>query len=105
MNDAFACALLESGAVRCWGGGQQGGLGYGDTADVGDELGEMPPPDLALGGAASAIAAGGFHACALMSDGAIRCWGFGGYGQLGYGDTATIGDEPGEMPPPSVSAL
>ena len=58
----------------------------------------MPPPDLALGGMVDAVDVGGSHAYALMSGTkAVRCWGYGGYGQLGYGDIETIGDEPGEV--------
>ncbi len=39
-----------------------------------------------LGGSrvATSIAVGAQHACALMTDGAVWCWGFGEYGALGY---------------------
>ena len=36
--------------------------------------------------------------CAILDTGAIRCWGFGGNGRLGYGATDSIGDDPGETP-------
>lgn len=37
----FQCALLESGAVKCWGGNSYGQLGLGDTQHRGDQPGEM----------------------------------------------------------------
>ena len=47
---------------------------------------------------ATAIALGEEHACALLDDGHVKCWGDNDYGQLGLGDTvrrndaSTLGD-------------
>ncbi len=43
------------------------------------------------------IALGNSHACAVLYDGRVKCWGLGSFGQLGLGDTMTRGDDPNEM--------
>ena len=42
--------------------------------------------------AAGQTTTGRYHSCALTA-GTVRCWGYGGNGQLGYGDTRSIGDD------------
>jgi alpha-tubulin suppressor-like RCC1 family protein len=88
------CALLDDGAVRCWGLGSSGQLGYGNVDTIGDnETPDTPVDPVKLGPApAVALSAGAFHTCALLADGKVRCWGFGGNGRLGYGNTDSIGD-------------
>ncbi len=93
-GDSHTCAILDDGSVRCWGLGIDGQLGYANTRNVGDTQtpGSVGPVDLGPGRTAVAIAAGGFHTCAILDDGTVRCWGYGAQGQLGYGDTSTVGD-------------
>lgn len=77
------CALLGSGAVRCWGFNQSGQLGDGTTAD---QL--TPSTVLSLEGVAVAISAGGSHSCAVLAGSrAVRCWGANSSGQIGDGTT------------------
>lgn len=86
------CALLSSGRVRCWGYNYYGQLGYGHTQPLGDDESPLDVPDVQVGGTVQDLVAGGYHTCALMGTGKVRCWGWGNYGQLGYGKTDTIGD-------------
>jgi alpha-tubulin suppressor-like RCC1 family protein len=93
LGDSHTCALLDDGTVRCWGFAGFGELGYGDTntfstAQTPDTVGTVQ-----LGGTAVAITAGNFHTCALLAGGAVRCWGYGGDGELGYGSTSNVGDD------------
>lgn len=86
------CAVLNTGKVRCWGANGQGQLGYGHTLDVGDNEWVWSAGDVDVGGLVQDITAGASHTCALLTTGKVRCWGQGAYGQLGYGNTTTIGD-------------
>jgi len=101
LGSGHTCALLASGAIKCWGIGYSGELGLGDVSPRGDdpsEMGDMlPAVDLGSVGSAIAVAAGMNHTCALLLSGAVKCWGKNDRGQLGLGDTANRGDEPGEM--------
>jgi alpha-tubulin suppressor-like RCC1 family protein len=103
------CARLDNGQSKCWGANADGQLGLGDTANRGDNPGEMgdslPAVALGTGRTATAIWAGGRHTCALLDNGQLKCWGSNQFGQCGVGDTITRGDGPGEMGDslPSVS--
>lgn len=93
----FSCALLTTGSVRCWGYGNSGRTGYNIVTDTGTSAGTsiINSGDLAIGGPVKQISAGLGHACALLTSGAVRCWGAGGNGQLGHNNTANVGDTPG----------
>ena len=95
------CALLDGGAVKCWGRNDYDQLGLGDRISRGDEAGEMgdnlPVIDLGTDRKATALAAGERHTCALLDDATIKCWGYNGSGQLGLDDYRYRGDGPGEM--------
>ena len=89
---SHTCALLDSGAVRCWGNGANGRLGYGNTASIGDTETPASAGDVTVGGPVTQLVAGDAHTCALLATGAVRCWGNGAEGRLGYGNTTSIGD-------------
>lgn len=86
------CAALDDGAVKCWGYGYMGQLGYANKKTIGDDEVPASVPDVVIGGSVRRLAMGQ-HTCALLDSGAIRCWGINYDGQLGYGDTTLIGDD------------
>ncbi len=90
---SHACAVLEDGKVRCWGGNNFGQLGLGHEESIGDNERPESVAPVDLGGPAVAIAAGKYHTCALLKDKTVRCWGFNREGQLGYGHTDDVGDD------------
>ncbi len=103
-GDYHTCAILDDGSVRCWGYGADGRLGYANTNDVSDPS-SVGPVDLG-GHRAQAVTAGSAHTCAILDDGSVRCWGYGGGGlprdgRLGYGNTDNVGDNetPGSLGP------
>jgi cysteine-rich repeat protein len=89
------CALLDTGNVRCWGYGAWGNLGYGWVEPIGDDETPASVGDVPLGGEVALLDANGYgHACAVIADGGLRCWGYDGVGQLGQPSVfpAAIGD-------------
>jgi alpha-tubulin suppressor-like RCC1 family protein len=93
MGTGHVCALLENGAVRCFGSGYSGQLGYGNTENIGDDETPASVGDVPLGGKAVQLGAGEQHTCALLDTGGVRCWGRNSDRQLGYGHTDNIGDD------------
>jgi alpha-tubulin suppressor-like RCC1 family protein len=82
------CALIQGGAMQCWGENAFGRLGDNSTTDS-----TTPVSVIDLAGTVTAIAAGTFHSCALIQGGAMQCWGFNNFGQLGDG-TKTLRTKP-----------
>lgn len=74
-----ACALLTSGAVKCWGDNAEGELGV-DPLDVASS---STPIAVAALADVIQLGAGQFHTCAVLSGGAVKCWGRNGEGELG----------------------
>ena len=77
----FACALLDDGRVRCWGVNQFGQLGDGRQSSES----AIPVTVRGITNAIS-ISAGFEHACAVLSNGRIKCWGRNTNGILGNGN-------------------
>jgi alpha-tubulin suppressor-like RCC1 family protein len=87
-----ACAVLSSGAAQCWGRNSHGQLGNGLMTDSASNT------PVRVSGIRSPLrlAAGAEHTCALLSDGAVKCWGYDNEGQLG--DRRRTGETPRRWP-------
>ena len=76
----FSCAVFEDGTVKCWGYNFNGQIGYSTAAS---SLGwhpshmgsSLPPVDLGAGAVVESVTCGGFHTCALLRGGHVKCFG------------------------------
>ena len=73
------CALLIGGTMKCWGSNNAFQLGI---PTMGQTTTGSPTAVPNLTGV-TAISAGGYHTCALLDTGTLKCWGNNGAGQLG----------------------
>lgn len=87
------CARALDGRVKCWGSGFNGRLGYGNHENVGDDETPADVGDVLLGFPALQVSAGHLHTCSLRAGGALRCWGWNAYGELGLGVPLIVGDD------------
>jgi alpha-tubulin suppressor-like RCC1 family protein len=81
--DNFTCATLEDQTVWCWGNNDSNVLGFSGIPDS-----NVPVRVPGVSGAVGVAVGGSDHACALIEDGTVWCWGSNGYGQTGSDDTA-----------------
>lgn len=109
------CARTDAGQVLCWGRNDKGQLGDGTVKKTSkppvvepDALGGTPPssqrmkvPVLGVERAAG-LSLGADHACALLQDTSVACWGDNASGQLGLGSLP--GSSPKGKPHPPGSS-
>lgn len=83
-DSSHACAVMENGQVRCWGGGSVGQLGDGARVPR-----RRPVPVEGITDARQ-LALGTHHSCALRGNGDVSCWGYNLQGQLGDGSSESV---------------
>ncbi len=75
----FACARISDGGIACWGRGDLGQTGDGFEESK-DRIFATRIPTIS---SAIGISAGQSHACALVKDKSVLCWGSNDFWQLG----------------------
>jgi alpha-tubulin suppressor-like RCC1 family protein len=74
------CVLMADGTLKCWGANELGQLGDGTTTSR-----RAPVAVAGLPGKVTAVTAGKYHTCAIISGGSVMCWGHNASGQIGDG--------------------
>ena len=82
-TDQNTCALLDNQTVRCWGHNSYGQLGDGNP--ITNSSKSNIPLDVVRISSATSLALGNMHACALLSNTTVKCWGSNSEDQLGDG--------------------
>jgi alpha-tubulin suppressor-like RCC1 family protein len=87
LGDGNTCAYVTAGdgALKCWGTNSEGQLGDGTEGTGADN--RYTPTTINVGGPVGLLALGSGHVCAYTTAGAgaLKCWGWNDYGQLGDG--------------------
>gem|GEM_PF-2536539 len=93
VNDGY-CAILTSGMVDCWGDNSFGELGIGTTNGPdtcsgysGNGLPCSTTP-VSTGIHATSLAGGAANYCAVLTSGAVDCWGDNSRGEVGDGSSS-----------------
>ncbi len=82
---SYTCALEGNGEIWCWGSNNNGRLGNGNETVAGSYT-----PLRVKGLEQAAVLSAGFrHACSMLEDKTMWCWGQNSLGQLGLGSTDT----------------
>jgi len=85
-GDAHSLALKTDGTVLAWGNNGAGQVGNGSTVNQTSPVVVSDTSATSINNVA-AIAAGGSHSIALLTDGTMLAWGYNGFGQLGDGSS------------------
>jgi alpha-tubulin suppressor-like RCC1 family protein len=78
-GESDSCAVLSSGHLDCWGDNSDGALGDGSHGSFSDKPVEVQGVTNAIH-----VAVGSRHACAVLSNGNVDCWGIESIDAIGY---------------------
>lgn len=104
-GSTFGCALLDDKSVKCWGTNDNGQLGLGNTQPIGAnalDMGDSMKAALTFAdGEAIQVATGYEHACVVLKNNTVKCWGSSFEnvsGLAGNGIAYNTGTKPSTLP-------
>ena len=92
VGGEHACATASNGSFSCWGDDYWGELGNGVTGTNSSTPLQTAASFVSIAAGGSLASGGGVgfgHSCGLTFAGALYCWGYNGYGELGIGNTTS----------------
>jgi alpha-tubulin suppressor-like RCC1 family protein len=99
------CVVLSTGGVVCW-GANSGQLGNGTVGGPDGENGyDTPQAVTGITDALSVTSDADGEYCAVLSTGAVDCWGYNGDGELGIGTISGPDGEDGYDTPQAVTGI
>jgi alpha-tubulin suppressor-like RCC1 family protein len=98
------CALGADHTIQCWGSNTSGELGRGGSPDLTLTKHSTPAAVVGINDATFIGGASGGHFCAVVTGGALKCWGNGASYQLGQG-VSTTSSTPVSVCAPGSTAL
>jgi alpha-tubulin suppressor-like RCC1 family protein len=85
-GNAVSCGVTSGGSGYCWGNNTTGELGNGTTTSSAMAVvlsgGLLSFGAVSVGNSLDRVDQ---HACALTRGGRVYCWGYNGFGEIGYG--------------------
>ena len=78
-NEFQTCVVTSDGRVQCAGSNREGQMASGRVGGI-----QPAPAPIDLPGPVQSLAVGAFHACAVLTDDNVYCWGSNSDGQLGF---------------------
>lgn len=100
MGTYLACALFPGGTpdsynAKCWGNEHYAAQGNHPDSSIGDsalDVYNLPIINFGSGLSVKSLDVGRDHACAVLSDDSLKCWGDNGAGELGLNSTIDQGN-------------
>ncbi len=84
------CAIMQGGGLMCWGGNFYGDVGNNASFVKTDTPVTTVPP---IADAVELSAGLGYNACALLTNGQVKCWGENDYGECGDNNPNNFEDD------------